>query len=276
MFDLTALRMQLAHAQNDLGAYESGRNRKVEIAQLLEEKTTVPAVKAQIEYIAAIQQDEFWMDIDLAALEAMRLRLRGLVQFLDKKKRVIVYTDFKDEIIGVRDAEGINMPKMTGPQYEKKVREYLRNHEMDIAIHRLRHNEPLTQSDLDGLQAALVQIGADEGDQLLTNLLARNGAPSLPHFVRSLVGLDRKAAQATFSDLLSEHSLTPKQMRFVEMIIDQLTSRGVMSAAALYEPPFSDLDAGGPDSVFAGSIGVIDRLIGALESAHQGLRIAAR
>ena len=81
-------------------------------------------------------------------LEDMRLRLRGLVPFLDKQKRKIVYTDFKDEIVGVREEEAVAMPKMTGAQYEKKVRDYLRNHLDHIAIHRLRRNEPLTPTDL--------------------------------------------------------------------------------------------------------------------------------
>ncbi len=276
MFDLTALRLQLAHAEGNAGAFETARNKVVEIAQLLEEKTTVPSVKLQIEYIASLQQDDFWVDMNLDGLEDLRLRLRGLVQFLDKKNRKIVYTDFQDEIVGVRDTEGIDMPKMTGPQYEKKVREYLKNHEMDIVIHRLRSNEPLTQSDLEGLQEALVQVGADEGDQLLKGLLARSGAPSLPHFVRTLVGLDRKAANKAFAELLSNHSLSPKQMQFIEMVIDQLTSRGVMPASALYEPPFSDLNAGGPDVVFAGSSDVIDEVFTAIEIAHQGLRVIAQ
>ena len=42
MFDLTALRMQLALAEGHTGAVESHRQRMVEIAMLLEEKTTIP------------------------------------------------------------------------------------------------------------------------------------------------------------------------------------------------------------------------------------------
>jgi type I restriction enzyme, R subunit len=64
--------------------------------------------------------------------------------------------------------------------------------------------------------------------------------------VRSLVGLDRTAAQAAFSQFLNDRSLTSQQIRFVEMVIDQLTARGVMDASALYEPPFTNLHAGGP------------------------------
>jgi type I restriction enzyme R subunit len=60
MFDLTALRMQLAHAEGDAGTFESHRLRMVEIAMLLEDKTTIPAVKAQLDYLASMQETAFW------------------------------------------------------------------------------------------------------------------------------------------------------------------------------------------------------------------------
>ena len=87
LFDLTALRMQLALANDDLPALEKLRQKVMEIAMLLEEKTGIPAVKAQLGYLAALQQAEFWDGLTLAQLEEMRLILRELVPFLDKKKR---------------------------------------------------------------------------------------------------------------------------------------------------------------------------------------------
>ena len=68
----------------------------------------------------------------------------------------------------------------------------------------------------------------------------------------------RAAAQAAFSVFLQDRSLTPPQIRFIEMVIEQLTARGIMNAAALYEPPFSNLHAGGPDELFAGKENVIE------------------
>jgi type I restriction enzyme R subunit len=50
------------------------------------------------------------------------------------------------------------------------------------------------------------------------------------------------------------------------MIIDQLTARGVMAPEALYEPPFSNLHAGGPDALFAGKENLIDAVFKALAS----------
>jgi type I restriction enzyme R subunit len=258
LFDLLALRMQLAHAEGDANTFETGRQRVVEIAMLLEEKAAIPAVHAQLEYLARLQETAFWQDIGLEELEEMRLRLRGLMPLLDKQRRTIVYTDFKDEVLGVREETVIEMPKMTGAQYEKKVKEYLKNHLEDEVIRRLRQNEPLSPSDLGRLEDILVQIGEGDGKELLTGLLERSQAPTLAYFVRSLVGMDRAAAQAAFADYLSDRSLTPQQMRFVEMVIDQLTARGVIEADALYEPPFISLHAGGPDELFAGHEAVIE------------------
>jgi type I restriction enzyme R subunit len=271
LFDLTALRMQLALAENDPGTLERHRQKVVEIAMLLEEKATIPAVKAQLGYLAAIQDTGFWEGLTLAQLEEMRIRLRLLVPFLDKKKRKIVYTDFKDEVLGIRTEDPVFMPKMTGAQYEKKVRDYLRNHLDHLVIHRLRSNQPLTEIDLQGLEQTLVEIGNGDGPTLLSNLLERSGAPSLPWFVRSLVGMDRAAAQQAFSQFLGDRSLTGPQIRFVEMIIDQLTARGVMEAEALYEPPFSNLHAGGPDGLFAGKDKVIEGIFETLRQVHSGL-----
>jgi hypothetical protein len=54
-------------------------------------------------------------------------------------------------------------------------------------------------------------IGQDQGKELLSGLLACREPPSLVHFVRSLVGLDRAAAHAAFSKFLNGRSLTPQQ-----------------------------------------------------------------
>ena len=272
---LTALRMQVALAEGHMSAVESHRQRMVEIAMLLEEKKTIPAVKAQLEFLASMQESGFWEGVDLHGLEALRLRLRRLVPLLDKKKQKIVYTDFQDQVIGVRDEEVVHMPKMTGAQYEKKVKAYLKNHLDHLVIHRLRTNQPLTATDLLGLERTLAEIGEDDGQTLLTGLLARSEAPSLAHFVRNMVGMDRAAPQRAFSGFLSDQSLTPPQIRFVEMVIDQLTARGVMEASALYEPPFSNLHAGGPEALFGGKKNVIEGIFDTLKAVQSGLMVKA-
>ena len=271
LFDLTALKMQLALAEGDMGTLERQRRQVVEIARLLEEKSTIPAVKAQLAYVASVQESAFWEGIALNGLEELRLRLRGLMPLLDKKTRKVVYTDFQDETTAVREGAAVYLPKMTGVQYEKKVQEYLKNHLDHIVIHRLRTNRPLTATDLRGLEQTLVEIGEDDGQTLLTSLLVRSDAPSLAHFVRRMVGMDRVAAQEAFSEFLSNRSLTTPQIRFIEMVIDQLTARGVMEPSALYEAPFSSVHASGPEALFAGQANVIEGIFEKLETLQSEL-----
>ena len=271
LFDLMALKMQLALAEGDTGTFEQHRQRVVEIAMLLEEKSAIPAVVAQLAYLASVQESTFWESITLNSLEELRMRLRGLMLFLDKKTRTVVYTNFQDEITGVRKDTAIHLPKMTGVQYKKKVEEYLKNHLDHIVIHRLRTNQPLTATDLRGLEQALVEIGEDDGQTLLTGLLARSDAPSLAHFVRSMVGMDRATAQEAFSEFLSNRSLTTPQIRFIEMVIDQLTARGVMEPSALYEAPFNSMHASGPEALFAGQGNIIEGIFEKLETLQSDL-----
>ncbi|WP_438765343.1 DEAD/DEAH box helicase family protein [Kushneria sp. TE3] len=268
LFDLTALRMQLAHIEGDTATFEQLRRRVVEMASLLEEKSSVPLVKAQLGYLQALADIGFWEGINVNMLEEMRLRLRELTPFLDKKRRPIVYTDFKDEVLGVRDEEVFELPKMTGVQYARKVEAYLKEHLDNIVIRRLRTNQPLTQTDLESLETMLTTIGEEDGEELLQNLMAQHEAPSLAHFIRGLVGMDNEAAKAAFSQYLSDHSLTVPQMRFIEMVIEQLTARGVMDASALYEAPFSSVHAGGPDALFADRNNVIEGIFEALEATQ--------
>ena len=87
--------------------------------------------------------------------------------------------------------------------------------------------------------------------------------------------MDRAAAQRAFSGFLSDQSLTPPQIRFVEMVIDQLTARGVMEASALYEPPFSNLHAGGPEALFGGKKNVTEGIFDTLKAVQSGLMVKA-
>jgi len=129
--------------------------------------------------------------------------------------------------------------------------------------------------DLQSLESTLKEIGEDQGETLLSNMLARNGSPSLVYFIKSQVGMDRAAAQGAFSKFLSDHSMTPSQIRFIEMVIDQLTSRGVMEASALYESPFSNLHSGGPETLFNGRENIIKGIFDELKSVQSVLKASS-
>lgn len=68
--------------------------------------------------------------------------------------------------------------------------------------------------------------------------------------MRSLVGLDRAAAVEAFGDYLDGSRFSADQIRFIGLIVNELTANGVVEPRRLYEPPYIDHAPTGPDTVF--------------------------
>jgi type I restriction enzyme R subunit len=246
-FDLLLLRLQLALLRSEPG-FARMRDRVRELAGLLEEKSSIPMVHAQMALIQDIQTDEWWQDVTVPMLEIVRRRLRALIQLIDKRKRQPVYTDFED-LMGSEIA--VALPGVSvGTDYPKflaKARAFLRQHLDHVAIRKLRMNKPLTASDLGALERMLVESGLGGPDDIRRALEESQG---LGLFVRSLVGLDRGAAKEAMATFIDGKTWSANQLEFIDLVVNHLTEHGVMEAGRLYESPFTDLSPRGPNGLF--------------------------
>ena len=262
-FDLLILNLQLAVLRAE-PAYRRLSEQVKAIAGLLEEKASIPMVRQQMALIQEIQADEWWQDVTAPMLETVRKRLRALVKLIDKQKRKPIYTDFEDEMGGEAT---IDLPGFAAPdsfeRFRAKARAFLKEHEDQAPIRKLRLNKPLTRSDLDELERMLTTSGVGGPGDVQK---AKEESHGLGLFVRSLVGLDREAAKQAFAGFLTGKTMTANQIEFVNLIVDHLTERGVMGASLLYESPFTDLTPRGPDGLFTSV--QVDQLLAVLDQVR--------
>ncbi|WP_366519688.1 type I restriction-modification enzyme R subunit C-terminal domain-containing protein [uncultured Erythrobacter sp.] len=258
-FDLLCLRIQIALLRK--ASIEPLRKGLTHQVHQLEAKDTVPDVAREMDLILEIQTADWWTDVTPQMVEVMRRLLRGLMNLIEGRQQVIVNTDVTDMMGETREVELVDLGGASSlAQFRRKARAYIDAHADHLTIARLRQGRPLTAVDLDELQKLFIDADLVNGG----DFERIRSMPELPSFVRSLVGLDRKAAQNAFNDALEEVILSVDQINFVEMIVEHLTVSGQMEPSLLYAPPFTDKAPNGVSDIFSDD--AVVKIIDAIES----------
>jgi type I restriction enzyme R subunit len=119
-------------------------------------------------------------------------------------------------------------------EYKRKVNRFIEENKDNIAIHKLRHNIPLTETDYKMLERIFTgELGTKED-------YARSFKDTpFGLLVRRIAKLERTAANEAFSAFINEQNLNADQIAFVDKGIDYVVQNGyVESVAELTKPPF--------------------------------------
>ena len=246
-FDILILSYQLTLLS---GAYRTDQyiNKISSTAKALLKKQNIPAIAVQVPLLSELQTEGFWRAITINYLDKVRLSMRDLIKYLDKDERINVITTFKDDL----DYTGINdhdlIPAYSNLQsYKDRVESYIRTHKDHLVIHKLKTNKPITQTEINTLEAILFD-GKTLGTQ--QDYFDNYGDKPLGEFIRGIVGLDVSAAQAAFADFIQTGMLRADQMTFINSIISYLTRNGMIDKGMLYDPPFTHIHDQGIAGVF--------------------------
>ena len=126
--------------------------------------------------------------------------------------------------------------------------QFLKDEENHIALQKLKRNKPITPSDMQELERIFFESGDFGTREDFENAYGKQ--ENLGFFVRSLVGLDKQEAKRAFNDFLNGKRYNSNQIEFVNMVIDYLTKNGVMDAALLYQPPYTNYNSNGLSGIF--------------------------
>jgi type I restriction enzyme R subunit len=232
-FDHLILTMQLS-LLTDESIADSAKHRLIYLGQHLEDKQNVPDVAAQLALIQELQTELFWQAIDVPELERVRGALRNLIRVLDKVEKAVVYSNFSD---GLKSKQHIMAQHVLILNTTiKKPNTLLSNIKISLQF---RNLSAINQCDLDTLERLLLEASGVTDRSLYHEKVLKN--KPLGSFIRELVGLDRQAAKAIFSDFLDEGQYTVEQIQFVNQIVDYLTTNGVLDVKHIFESPFTDL-----------------------------------
>ncbi|MBY6888455.1 DEAD/DEAH box helicase, partial [Clostridium botulinum] len=142
-------------------------------------------------------------------------------------------THFEDMIIN-EESHGAMYNANDLKNYRKKVEYYLKEHENELAIYKLKNNKQLTKQDLETLESIMWQELGTKADYE-----KEFGDMPVNKLVRKMVGLDRNIANELFSEFLNNENLNTKQIHFVKLIIDYVVKNGFIDDnKILKEDPF--------------------------------------
>ncbi|WP_405173594.1 DEAD/DEAH box helicase family protein [Paenibacillus sp. FSL H8-0260] len=242
-----------------------------EIAEkLYRKRIEIPQLVQHLEMIKSIMDVRFFERTSAIELHDYRKVIREFIRVLDKQEKKIVYTDFQDELIRDIDFDG-ELPSFGDfTDYKSHISDYIRKHQDHIAIQRIRRNREITLTDVESFAEMLEKEQGGTKEQF-NKLFVSENENSFGIFVRSLLGLERSAAQDAFATLLQRANLNANQINFINMIIDYLTVNGILEPGKLLDQPFVSLHHEGVYGLFDED--TVDDIVNVVQSLKEGVRI---
>ena len=194
----------------------------------------IPEIMAQADLINKILHTDYVENAGINEFEIIRENLRELIKYIPIT-RIRYDTNFDDEILSM-DWNDADLESDDLKNYKAKAEFYVRQHQDNEVIAKLKGNIPLTSADVKVLEDILwSELGTKQDYE------AEYGQKPLGEFVREIVGLDMTAAKEAFAEYLNDVTLDSRQIYFVNQIVEYIVHNGLMKdLSVLQESPFTD------------------------------------
>ncbi|MBE6783125.1 MAG: DUF4145 domain-containing protein [Ruminococcaceae bacterium] len=200
----------------------------------LAKTSNIPEIEAQHNLIDKILHTDYVETAGINEFEHIRENLRDLIKYIQVEHHSY-NTTLDDEIISVEWHES-ELENDDLKDYKAKAEYYVRQHQDNEVIAKLKSNVPLIADDVKVLEKILWnEVGSKEEYE------ETYGSQPLGEFVREIVGLDMNAAKEAFAEYLNNVNLDSRQIYFVNQIVEYIVHNGLMKdLSVLQESPFTD------------------------------------
>lgn len=231
-FDALMYGIELAYLTGK--KYAKARNDLYKRVAGIASVANIPQIQAQSDLIDKILHTDYVEHGGMNEFEEIREKLRDLMKYIPKGSMKYV-TNFTDELLSTEWKES-ELENDELKNYKAKAEYYIRQHQDNIAIAKLKTNQPLTSADMASLEEILwKEVGTKQDYE------HEFGTKPLGEFVREIVGLDMNAAKEAFSEYLTNTSLDSRQIYFVNQIVEYIVHNGMLKDfSVLQESPFTD------------------------------------
>ncbi len=263
-FDALMYGIELAYLAGK--KYSRAKNDLVKKVTAISRVSNIPEIQAQAELIEKILHGSFLDNAGMNEFELIREKIRDLTKYIPHDTRTYD-TNFTDHILSMewKDSE-LDSDELNN--YKAKAEYYVRQHQDEPAILKLKTNQPLTNDDIRRLEEVLwSEVGTKQDYE------NEYGEKPLGVFVREIVGMDMNAAKEAFSEYLGGAGLDARQIYFVNQIVEYIVRNGLMrDFSVLTEAPFTD--RGSIIEVFDGNLGAWAGIRKVIEKINANAQIA--
>ena len=195
----------------------------------------IPEIMVQSELIHKILHTDYLENAGMNEFEHIRENLRNLMKYIVAPIDIVDTIILADEIISM-DWNESELENDDLKNYKMKAEFYVRQHQDNAVITKLKTNQPLTSTDVKALEEILwSELGTKQDYE------NEYGSKPLGEFVREIVGLDMNAAKEAFAEYLDERYLDSNQIYFVNQIVEYIVHNGLMKdLSVLQDAPFTD------------------------------------
>ncbi len=231
-------------------------HRETLMEQVLALPMSLNAVRAKAKTINTLQKDGFWESVNFSELEEARVDLHDVMQYQ------IPITPpppgFSAKTIDLKEDEGLyeigerktNLKSVDASIYQQKVEAALKPlFEHNEVLTKIRLGQLVTDQELQALNS-LVHTQNPELDLNILKEFYPESAGNLQAILREMVGVDADGIDHLFDTFLQKNRLNAHQLRFIDMLKQQIKVHGKIEMGMLFAQPFTQIHTEGLFGVF--------------------------